>query len=106
MCIRDRGNTRHQNYTFTAGAIHHITHGFCLFEGVGYGKAATAWQQTESSGGGYLLNEDLTYKGLAAQLGVLASFNRVSIAASAITIAGKQWQGSIGIGIKIGKQKK
>ena len=42
----------------------------------------------------------------AAQLGVLASFNRVSIAASAITIAGKQWQGSIGIGIKIGKQKK
>lgn len=100
------GNTRHQNYTFTAGAIHHITHGFCLFEGVGYGKAATAWQQTESSGGGYLLNEDLTDKGFAAQLGVLASFNRVSIAASAITIAGKQWQGSIGIGIKIGKQKK
>ena len=39
-------------------------------------------------------------------MGVLASFNRVSIAASAITIAGKQWQGSIGIGIKIGKQKK
>lgn len=100
------GNTRHQNYTFTAGAIHHITHGFCLFEGVGYGKAATAWQQTESSGGGYLLNEDFTDKGFAAQLGVLASFNRVSIAASAITIAGKQWQGSIGIGIKIGKQKK
>lgn len=82
------GNTRHQNYTFTAGAIHHITHGFCLFEGVGYGKAATAWQQTENSGGGYLLNEDLTHKGFAAQLGVLASFNRVSIAASAITIAG------------------
>ena len=100
------GSTRHQNYTFTAGAIHHITHGFCLFEGVGYGKAATAWQQTESSGGGYLLNEDLTHKGFTAQLGVLASFNRVSIAASAITIAGKQWQGSIGIGIKIGKQKK
>ena len=64
------GNTRHQNYTFTAGAIHHITHGFCLFEGVGYGKAATAWQQTESSGGGYLLNGDLTHKGFAAQLGV------------------------------------
>lgn len=80
------GSTRHQNYTFTAGAIHHITHGFCLFEGVGYGKAATAWQQTESSGGGYLLNEDLTDKGFAAQLGVLASFNRVSIAASAGSI--------------------
>ena len=35
------------------------------------------------------------HKGFAAQLGVLASFNRVSIAASAITIAGKQWQGNI-----------
>lgn len=99
------GTTRHSNYTITAGAIHHITHGICLFEGIGYGRAATAWQQSESNGGGYLLNEDHTHKGMSGELGLLASIGRVSISASAITIAGKQWQGSIGIGIKLGKQR-
>lgn len=97
------GETRHSNYTATVGTIHHLTHGLCLFEGVGYGKTATAWQQTESSGGGYLLNEGLTHKGIAAEVGLLASFGRVSVMASAITIAAKQWQGSIGVGIKLGK---
>ena len=43
---------------------------------------------------------------MAAEVGVLASFGRFAVNASAITIAGKQWQGSIGIGIKIGKIKK
>ena len=99
------GTTRHSNYTITVGAIHHLTHGICLFEGIGYGRSATAWQQSESNGGGYLLNEGLTHKGLSGELGLLASFGRVSIAASAITIAGKQWQGSIGIGIRLGKQR-
>ncbi len=97
------GNTRHGNYSITAGAIHHLTRGVCLFEGLGYGRSATAWQQTDSSGGGYLLNEGLTHKGITAELGLLASFGRVSAAASAITIAGKQWQCSIGIGIKLGR---
>ncbi len=99
------GTTRHSNYTITAGAIHHLSHGLCLFEGIGYGRTATAWQQSESNGGGYLLNEGLTHKGVSGELGLLASFGRLSIAASAITIAGKQWQGSIGIGIKLGKQR-
>ena len=99
------GTTKHSHYTLTAGAIHHISHGVCLFEGIGYGKAATAWQMSESEGGGYVLNDGLTHKGFAAELGTLASFGRVSISASAITIAGKQWQGCIGIGIKLGKQK-
>lgn len=95
------GDTRHSNYTLTAGAIHYLTHGVCIFEGAGYGRAATAWKVSESSGGGALLNEGLTHKGMTAQLGVLASFGKLSVAASAITIAGKQWQGSIGIGIKL-----
>ena len=98
------GQMRHSHYTVTLGAIHHITHGVCLFEGIGYGRAATAWQQSESEGGGYLLNEGLTHKGMAAEVGVLASFGRISVSASAITIAAKQWQGCIGIGIKLGKK--
>ncbi len=97
------GSTRHGSYSVTAGAIHHLARGVCLFEGLGYGRSATAWQQTESSGGGYLLNEGLTYKGITAELGLLASFGRVSVATSVLTIAGKQWQCSIGVGIKLGR---
>lgn len=95
------GETRHSNYTLTTGAIHHLTHGLCLFEGIGYGRSATAWQKSESEGGGYLLNDGLTHKGLTAELGLLASIKRFSFSVSTITIAGKQWQGSIGIGIKL-----
>ena len=98
------GNTRHSNYTLTAGAIHHLGKGICLFEGIGYGRTATAWEQSESEGGGYLLNEGLTHKGVAAELGALASFGRFTLSASALTIAGKQWQGCIGAGIKLGKK--
>lgn len=98
------GTTRHSNYTLTLGAIHQLIHGLCFFEGIGYGKIATAWQQSESEGGGYLLNNGLTHKGIAAEVGMLASFGRLSIQASAITITGQQWQGCIGIGINFGKK--
>ena len=97
------GATRHNNYSFTAGAIHHLSKGICLFEGIGYGRTATAWQKGESEGSGYLLNEGLTHKGMAGEVGVLGSFGRLTLSASAITIAAKQWQGSIGIGIRLGK---
>ncbi len=95
------GETRHSNYTITAGAIHHIYKSLRIFEGIGYGRSATAWQLGESEGGGYLLNDGLTHKGVAGELGVLGSIGRLTLSASAITIAGKQWQGSIGIGIKL-----
>lgn len=97
------GDTRHSNYTFTAGAIHHLSKGICLFEGIGYGRSATAWQKGESEGSGYLLNEGLTHKGITGEVGVLGSFGRLTLSASAITIAAKHWQGSIGIGIRLGK---
>lgn len=95
------GDTRHSNLTMTVGAIHRLSPSLNLFEGVGYGRSATAWQQSQSEGGGYVLNDGLTHKGVAAELGMLATFGKLSISASAITIAGKQWQGCLGFGIKL-----
>lgn len=95
------GTTRHSNLTLTAGAIHRLSQHLNLFEGIGYGHSATAWQQSQSEGGGYVLNDGLTHKGIAAEVGMLAAFGRLSISASAITIAGKQWQGCIGVGVKL-----
>lgn len=97
------GNTRHSSYTITAGAAHRLGTRLNLFEGLGYGRKAMAWQLAESEGGGYVLNNGLTHKGVAAEAGLLYNRKRISVVASVITIAGKQWQGNIGIGIKLGK---
>lgn len=99
------GKTANSHYTVTAGAIHRLTKGVCLFEGVGYGRSAVAWQLAESEGGGYVQNDGLTHKGVAGEVGTLVSFGRIAVSASAVTIAGKQWQGCLGVGIKLWRNK-
>ena len=95
------GETRHSNWTATAGVIHRLCSVLSVFEGIGYGCAATAWQLAESEGGGSALNDGLTHKGVAGELGLMATFGKINISASVITIAGRQWQGCVGVGIKL-----
>lgn len=95
------GTTRHSSLTITAGSIHRLGRNYFLFEGIGYGRSATAWQLAKSEGGKYLLNDGLTYKGVSGEIGGIATFGHVAVSASIITIQGKQWQGCIGIGIKL-----
>lgn len=95
------GETRHAHWTATAGAIHRLCRQLSVFEGIGYGRAATAWQLAESEGGGSALNDGLTHKGVAGELGLMATFGRINISASVLTIAGQQWQGCVGVGIKL-----
>lgn len=100
------GATRHSSYAVTAGPIHRLWPGINLFYGAGYGRTATAWQLAESEGGGYALNSGLTHSGVAAEAGVMVRLGRICLSASAITIAGKAWQGSVGIGIRLYKSHK
>lgn len=95
------GETRHSNWTATAGAIHRLCSVLSVFEGIGYGRTTTAWQLAESEGGGSALNDGLTHKGVAGELGLMATFGRINISASVLTIAGQQWQGCVGVGIKL-----
>lgn len=95
------GTISHSHFTVSTGAIHYVAKCLRIFEGIGYGRHATAWQLAESEGGGYVLNDDLTHKGIVGELGLISSFGRIAISASTITIAGKHWQGCIGVGIKL-----
>lgn len=95
------GKTRHSNYVFTVGPVHRLCRWLDLFYGIGYGRTATAWQLAESEGGGYVLNDGYTHKGIAAEAGVLLSIGRISVSTSAVTVACKQWQACLGLGIKI-----
>ena len=95
------GRTNTSAYAFTLGAIHRLNGWLNIFEGVGYASQTTSWQLADSEGGGWLRNDDLTHKGVAAEIGVVVNVGRLSFSASALTIAGKQWQG--GVGICLGK---
>jgi len=97
------GRTLTSGFALTVGAIHRLSRLLNIFEGVGYGSKTTAWQLADSEGGGWLRNENLSHKGFAAELGVVASIGRYCFSASALTIAGKLWQGCIGVGICLGK---
>ena len=97
------GRTLTSGFALTVGAIHRLNRLLNIFEGVGYGSKTTAWQLANSEGGGWLRNENLSHKGFAAELGVVASIGRYCFSASALTIAGKLWQGCIGVGICLGK---
>ncbi len=100
------GKTRHANYVLTAGLAHRVCRWLDVFYGAGYGRTSTAWQLAESEGGGYVLNEGLTHKGVAAEAGVMSSFGRVSVSASAVTVKFRQWQVSLGVGVRLWKNKK
>lgn len=97
------GKARRSHYTVTAGLIHRLCRMVSLFEGAGYGRTAVTWELAGSEGGGYVLNKDLTCSGWAVEAGCLLTFGRVDVAASATCVAGKQWQGTVGIGVRLGK---
>lgn len=99
------GQTKTADYAVTAGMIHRLGNHLNLFESIGYANHTVAWQLANSEGGGWLRNDGLSRKGVAAELGVVASAGKVSFSLSALTIAGKQWQGCIGIGIRLGKAR-
>ena len=96
------GRTQTSEFAVTAGLIHRLGHHFNVFEGVGYGSQTTSWQLAQSEGGGWLRNDGLTHKGFSAEAGTVAAFGRFSFSASVFTIAGKQWQGCIGVGVRLG----
>ena len=59
----------------------------------------------QHEGGGYVLNDGRSCKGIAAEAGLICSVRRFSLSASALTITGRQWQIGIGVGIRLGKKK-
>lgn len=78
------------------GGIHHMTEHFDIYEGVGYGNRTMAWQISDGS---YLRNKGYSYKGVAAELGVVYEFNTSFLLSGGImSIMGKYWEPSIGIG--------
>ena len=96
------GRTRRSVFMINGGATHRLTDRVSVFEGIGYSSTALAWELAESEGGGYLRNSYYSIEGVSFEAGLQLTFGRVSVAASAVTIKGREWFGTIGVGIRLG----
>lgn len=94
----------------TAGIMQRLTSSVCMFEGAGYGNSAVAWQLTENDGGIWLKNNDLSYSGVALEVGCICSMpisgkskvgKALDLSLSTSTIAGSHWQLCVGIGVRL-----
>lgn len=92
------GRTRNSAFQISAGAIHRLSTVLRIFEGIGYGSNSRYWEIAQSDGGGYAKNSHFSYKGVLIEAGLQLRLHRLAISASAVTIEGRQWFGSIGAG--------
>lgn len=90
-----RDTKRTAYYSVLAGGLHRLGSGFHLYEGVGYGSRQLIWETTE---GVKVKNVDASYKGVAAEVGILYGWKRVLFSVGATTLKGKVWGASVGIG--------
>ncbi len=100
------GRSRHSAFMINAGAAHRLSDRVAVFEGLGYASSAIAWQLASSEGGGYIKNKHYSTAGLSFEVGAILKFGRLRLSASVVSIKGKDWYGSAGIGLVIGKGRK
>lgn len=97
------GRKRHSTLMLNAGAAHRLSDKVAIFEGLGYSSSAIAWELAPSEGGGFVKNTYYSQSGISFEVGALVRLGRVRLSASVISIRGKEWYGSIGIGLLINK---
>ncbi len=97
------GRTRRSFYMVNAGAMHRLSRRVAIFEGIGYADSALAWELAQSEGRGYVRNDGYSCRGISFEIGTMLTFKRIAIMASVSSINGREWYGSIGIGIRFGK---
>lgn len=97
------GATRRNVYMVGVGAIHMVSGRVSVFEGLGYADNTLDWELAPSEGGGYVRNSYFSHKGLTVEAGIHYRFRRLILTASVMTLKGTEWFGSVGIGLRIGK---
>lgn len=83
------------------GATHSLSDGITLFEGFGYGNSSLCWQLAPSEGGGYLSNSYYSARGISFEAGIIVHRGPIQFSASAISIQGREWIASVGIGFQL-----
>ncbi|MBD5275799.1 MAG: hypothetical protein HDS37_06835 [Bacteroides sp.] len=98
------GATRKNVFMISGGPIHRLNDKWTIFEGIGYGDTRLDWELAPSEGGGYVRNSYFSRKGITAEAGTQFRWKRLILSASAITLRGTEWFGTIGVGFRFGKR--
>lgn len=97
------GAKRTALFMINAGAVQRLSRRVAIFEGIGYGSTAVAWQLDKAEVGGYVRNSRYCVSGVSFEAGARLSFKRLSVSASVMSIRAKEWYGTVGIGVRLGK---
>ena len=98
------GATRKNVFMISGGPIHRLNDKWTIFAGSGYGDTRLDWELAPSEGGGYVRNSYFSRKGITAEAGTQFRWKRLILSASAITLRGTEWFGTIGVGFRFGKR--
>ncbi|MDE6370043.1 MAG: hypothetical protein K2K92_00975, partial [Duncaniella sp.] len=97
------GRKHHNLILANACAAHRLSQRVTIFEGAGYGANGVSWELAQSEGGGYVKNRYYSCRGLSLEVGAMVNIHRVALSASVSTIRTRQWYGSLGVCVNIGK---
>ncbi len=92
----DTGRVRDSRYAVVAGGVEKICNNLYLYEGIGYGSREILYEKVDA---GWWLNEDDSYRGFAAEAGIMYQLGRVHITAGVMTYSGKCWEPSAGVSL-------
>lgn len=95
--IWTNGESRTSRMSVTAGALLRLNGWLSACAGAGYGRRILAWEDVDSR---WAKVEDKSAGGLAAELGTLLNFSRISLYAGASTVNFRRFDAEIGIGLR------
>lgn len=91
------GNEKRSNLMVSGGVLAGATKWLTIYAGAGYGARKLAW---EDVAGNWALVSDWSHTGLAAELGVIASFYKLALSAGISTVAFRTAAFTCGVGVK------
>lgn len=91
------GKVASHRWAATTGLLWQMDNHWMIYGGAGYGQYLLAWQRVE---GELVKQADESIKGLAAEVGLIYCHRRLLFSAGAQSIQMKQWQATLGIGLR------
>jgi len=89
------GSCRKTRLSVTGGYLHRFMKPLYGYVGAGYGSRVMAWETVD---GEWVKNKDHSAKGLAAEIGVIGTYNKYALSVGVQTINFKYMELSVGIG--------
>lgn len=97
------GETASSRMAITTGAMYRVSKPLYLYLGAGYGYKKLAWEMAEGESGTssdqWVENQDETFKGIEADLGLVLRMKNIALSAGLQSNSFKYFEATVGLGI-------